>query len=150
MGGGIKWNQACTLVYFGRCTVHCPQSLTCQISASLLPSDLRQSCLNFDFSSEGRIISAFLRGNTKIDENEPKQQRRKREKEHFWEGMWDLPRLGIKPMCPALAGGFFMSEPPGKPPSYTKWFASATYQLWSGRVQKYAEEIQREIISFGP
>ena len=24
--------------------------------------------------------------------------------------------LGIEPMFPALAGGFFMTEPPGKPP----------------------------------
>ena len=27
----------------------------------------------------------------------------------------DLPDLGIKPMSPALAGGFFTTEPPGKP-----------------------------------
>ena len=30
-------------------------------------------------------------------------------------GMWDLPRPGIKSMSPALAGGFFTTEPPGKP-----------------------------------
>ena len=29
-------------------------------------------------------------------------------------GMWDLPRPRIKPMSPALAGGFFIPEPPGK------------------------------------
>ena len=28
---------------------------------------------------------------------------------------WDLPGLEIKPMSPALAGGFFTIEPPGKP-----------------------------------
>ena len=28
---------------------------------------------------------------------------------------WNLPGLGIKPMSPALAGGFFTDEPPGKP-----------------------------------
>ena len=28
---------------------------------------------------------------------------------------WDLPRPGIKPMFPTLVGGFFTSEPPGKP-----------------------------------
>ena len=27
---------------------------------------------------------------------------------------WDLPRSGIEPMSPALAGGFFTTEPPGK------------------------------------
>ena len=30
-------------------------------------------------------------------------------------GMWDLPGLGIRPMSPALAGGFFTIELPGKP-----------------------------------
>ena len=30
-------------------------------------------------------------------------------------GMWSLPKLGIKPMSPVLADGFFTSEPPGKP-----------------------------------
>ena len=29
--------------------------------------------------------------------------------------MWDPPGLGIEPMSPALAGGFFTTEPPGKP-----------------------------------
>ena len=28
--------------------------------------------------------------------------------------MWDLPGPGIKPMPPALAGGFFTTEPPGR------------------------------------
>ena len=27
----------------------------------------------------------------------------------------DLPNSGIKPTSPALAGGFFIAEPPGKP-----------------------------------
>ena len=27
----------------------------------------------------------------------------------------DLPDPGIEPVCPALAGGFFTTEPPGKP-----------------------------------
>ena len=30
-------------------------------------------------------------------------------------GMWDLPRSGIKPMSPALTGGFIPTDPPGKP-----------------------------------
>ena len=29
-------------------------------------------------------------------------------------GMWDLPRPGIKPVSPALAGGFLTTGPPGK------------------------------------
>ena len=30
-------------------------------------------------------------------------------------GMWDLPRPGLEPMSPALAGGFLTTVPPGKP-----------------------------------
>ena len=30
-------------------------------------------------------------------------------------GMWDLPRPGLEPESPALAGGFLTSVPPGKP-----------------------------------
>ena len=30
-------------------------------------------------------------------------------------GIWDLPRPGMESMSPALAGGFFTTEPPGRP-----------------------------------
>ena len=30
-------------------------------------------------------------------------------------GMWDLPGSGTESISPALAGGFFTNEPPGKP-----------------------------------
>ena len=30
-------------------------------------------------------------------------------------GMWDLPRPGLEPVSPALAGGFLTTAPPGKP-----------------------------------
>ena len=30
-------------------------------------------------------------------------------------GMWDLPRPGLEPVSPALAGGFLITAPPGKP-----------------------------------
>ena len=30
------------------------------------------------------------------------------------QGMWDLPRTGIKPVSPTLAGGFLSTAPPGK------------------------------------
>ena len=42
--------------------------------------------------------------------------------------MWDPPGPWIKPMSPALQGGFFTTEPPGKPstnlmlPKETPWF----------------------------
>ena len=32
--------------------------------------------------------------------------------------MWNLPRQSVEPVFPALAGGFFSTEPPGKFPSY--------------------------------
>ena len=31
--------------------------------------------------------------------------------------VWDLPRSGIEPLSPALAGGLFTTEPPGNLPS---------------------------------
>ena len=30
-------------------------------------------------------------------------------------GMWDLSRSGLEPMSPALIGGLFIPEPPGRP-----------------------------------
>ena len=34
-------------------------------------------------------------------------------------GMWDLPRPGLEPVCPALAGRFSTTAPPGKPLPFT-------------------------------
>ena len=34
-------------------------------------------------------------------------------------GMWDLPRPGLEPVFPALAGRFSTTAPPGKPPCFT-------------------------------
>ena len=34
-------------------------------------------------------------------------------------GMWDLPRPGLELVCPALAGRFSTTAPPGKPPNTT-------------------------------
>ena len=31
--------------------------------------------------------------------------------------VWDLPRPGLEPVCPALAGRFSTTAPPGKPHS---------------------------------
>ena len=33
-------------------------------------------------------------------------------------GMWDLPRPGLEPMSPAVAGRFSTTAPPGKPHSF--------------------------------
>ena len=41
--------------------------------------------------------------------------------------LWDLPRSGIKPMSPALAGGFFTTEPLGKTPSFFLYLIILTY-----------------------
>ena len=34
--------------------------------------------------------------------------------------MWDLPRSEVEPMSLALAGGFFTTEPPGKPSCFCR------------------------------
>ena len=34
-------------------------------------------------------------------------------------GMWDLPRPGLEPVSPALAGRFSTTAPPGKPPIFS-------------------------------
>ena len=34
---------------------------------------------------------------------------------HLLHGMWDLPRPGLEPVSPALAGRFSTTVPPGKP-----------------------------------
>ena len=41
-------------------------------------------------------------------------------RQEYWSGLpfsspGDLPNLAIEPTSPALAGGFFTTEPPGKP-----------------------------------
>ena len=41
-------------------------------------------------------------------------------RQEYWSGLpfpspGDLPDLGTEPVSPALAGGFFAAEPPGKP-----------------------------------
>lgn len=32
----------------------------------------------------------------------------------LFQGLWDLPGPGIEPVSPALAGGFYVTEPAGK------------------------------------
>ena len=43
-------------------------------------------------------------------------------------GMWDLPRRGLEPVSPALAGGFLTTAPPGK--SHSKVFTNAVGLLY--------------------
>ena len=42
---------------------------------------------------------------------------------HLLRGMWDLPRPGLEPVCPALASRFSTTAPPGKPPSVILFFS---------------------------
>ena len=42
--------------------------------------------------------------------------------------MWDLPGPGLKPMSPALVGGFLTTVPPGKPTTFIQHsLASASH-----------------------
>ena len=47
--------------------------------------------------------------------------------------MWDLPGSGNEPVSPALAGRFFITEPPGKPARWCFWRHSkgTAYQVKS-------------------
>ena len=52
-------------------------------------------------------------------------------KQEYWNGLpfpsaGDLPDPGIKPASPPLTGGFFTTEPPGKP--YYGWAAEKQTQ----------------------
>ena len=60
-------------------------------------------------------------------------------------GMWDLPRPGLEPVSPALAGRFSATAPPGKPSRYVLSgtlgcsqsfiFFFPTYALLGGQVK---------------
>ena len=42
-------------------------------------------------------------------------------------GVWDLPRPGLEPVSPALAGRFSTTAPPGKPSRGFKWLFSNNF-----------------------
>ena len=49
------------------------------------------------------------------------------------QGMWDLPRPGVKPMSPALAGRFLTTGPPKKyqyQPFQTVWLPTGYSRTW--------------------
>ena len=62
--------------------------------------------------------------------------------------MWDLPGPGIEPVSPALAGGFFTSEPPGKPGS--KDLIIPVSQLTKLRYRKVQKCVQCHTTSEDP
>ena len=47
-------------------------------------------------------------------------------------GMWDLPRPGLEPVSPALAGRFSTTAPPGKPQilTFMKFSFSVFFLSW--------------------
>ena len=47
-------------------------------------------------------------------------------------GMWDLPRPGLEPVSPALAGGFSTTAPQGKPPTQFLTAILLKIFLWMG------------------
>ena len=48
--------------------------------------------------------------------------------------VWDLPGPGIEPVTPALAGGFFTTEPSGKPPNSFSYNIQKTKIMASGPI----------------
>ena len=61
--------------------------------------------------------------------------------------IWDRPRPGIKPVSLALAGRFFTSEPPGKPPIKKKKTNYWT-QTKGGKVNKGVEDPKYTFLIF--
>ena len=45
-------------------------------------------------------------------------------------GMWDLPRPGLEPVSPALAGKFSTTAPPGKPLKGLSFNAGCLVSMW--------------------
>ena len=43
--------------------------------------------------------------------------------------MWDLPRPGVEAVSPALAGRFFITQPPGKPSEFIDLNVAAAKSL---------------------
>ena len=52
-------------------------------------------------------------------------------------GMWDLPRSGFEAVCPALAGGFFTTEPPWKPPEISQFQNVCWLSCWQSFPGRY-------------
>ena len=57
-------------------------------------------------------------------------------------GMWDLPRPGLEPMSPALAGGFSTTVPPGKPQMVLK---DKFYRTFKDRSLPNFQTVEKEV-----
>ena len=53
-------------------------------------------------------------------------------------GMWDLPRPGLEPVSPALAGRLWTTAPPGKPVEHL--FKS--FSTWKKQLTKWKDNLQ--------
>ena len=49
-------------------------------------------------------------------------------------GMWDLPRPGLEPVSPALAGRFSTTAPPGKPLCLIFWGTSILFSIVAAQI----------------
>ena len=54
-------------------------------------------------------------------------------------GMWDLPRPGLEPVSPALAGRFSTTAPPGKPAKYLFEVSENKVVIFSIPLHEHAE-----------
>ena len=70
-------------------------------------------------------------------------------RQEYWSGLpfpspGDLPDPGIKPVSPALVGGFYISEPPGKPLKGVGWnlLKSQRVQIQSAKLLHIKMNIQ--------
>ena len=60
--------------------------------------------------------------------------------------MWDLSRPGIELVCPALAGGFFTTEPPAKPQFFQQVMLRQLEIQW--KKKKGKQNLITELIFF--
>ena len=63
--------------------------------------------------------------------------------------MWDVPRQGIKPTSPALAGGFLTTVPPGKSLFTLKWLILYDFNLNLKNFKKKIKKIFILLFIFG-
>ena len=52
-------------------------------------------------------------------------------------GMWDLPRPGLEPVCPALSGRFSTTAPPGKPLIFFNYINYYIYIIHTHMMDRY-------------
>ena len=64
--------------------------------------------------------------------------------------MWDIPGPGVELIFPALAGGFFTTDPPGKPPDFFKlhfFLLFPPYLFFSYHLHIYLDKTEALMVS---